>query len=180
MTQPETLPYASPAAARKPRQQFLGLRFIMVLAICACVCGGVLYGVVSFHGGIRQSRDGAVVDLRALGFFQFDQNIGTLNNVPSKFRALDGQKVVLEGFMVYPDSATDPTQFQFVYNIQNCCFNGPPLVQERVFVNVPEGRRIEFTNNCARIIGTLHIRIEKDNDKIVKLYTMDVDKAEPL
>ena len=40
-----------------------------------------------------------LVDLKSLGWFELDQNTGTLRDVPRKYVALDGQKVRLEGFM---------------------------------------------------------------------------------
>jgi hypothetical protein len=53
------------------------------------------------------------VSLRALGDFDLDPNIGTLADVPSKLRELDGQKVLLEGEIYAPQEAgKNTTEFQ--------------------------------------------------------------------
>src|SRR6059058_2076282 len=80
------------------------------------------------------------VDLKALGNFPFDQNNGSINDIPPAFRALEGKKVLLDGFMYSPRNAGDKGhEFQLVYNVTKCCFSGPPQVQERVYGYVHSG-----------------------------------------
>src|ERR1700733_1693738 len=128
------------AATEKTLSQRINVRLIVFLAIVAAPFVGFLYAFVNYNGGIQHTRDGLLVDLKALGNFEFDQNDGTIANVPPKYRELDGKKVVLEGFMYSRLSSVGTGNFEFVYNVQKCCFNGPPQVQERVFVMVPEGK----------------------------------------
>ena len=70
--------------------------------------------------------------------------------------------------------------FQFVYNVQLCCFNGPPLVQERVFARVPKGGQIPYSSEFTKLTGILHVKVEKQDGVIVSVYTMDVESAEPI
>ena len=87
-----------------------------------------------YNKGIEWHGDYADVDLKAMGNFPFSPAAGTRDDVPARWRALDGKRVQLEGFMWSPVSAgTRGTEFQFVYNINICCIGGPPQVQERVF-----------------------------------------------
>ena len=64
----------------------------------------VLNNGIEDHGSYKK------VDLKALGFFNFDQANGSINDVPPQFRKLDGQKVMLEGFMWSPSSAARRTK----------------------------------------------------------------------
>ena len=59
-------------------------------------------------GGITDHGSYAEVDLKALGYFPFDQRYGRTEDVPAKFRALDGRRVVMKGFMYSGDSAGQP------------------------------------------------------------------------
>jgi hypothetical protein len=117
-----------------------------------------------------------------MGFFDFNDQTGTIKDIPEKFRALDGKEVALEGFMWAGTSAGDKVNsFQFVYNIAKCCFGGPPKVQERVFAYVPNKNGVDYYSDEVRIIGTLHVGIQKDDlGKVAAVYTMDVKHVEQL
>ena len=164
----------------KALSQRINFRLIAFLVIIAAPFVGLLYAFVTYNGGVRHTADGEAVDLKALGNFAFNETSGTINDVPAKWRALDGKKVVLEGYMYSPNAAGQSRDFVFVYNVAKCCFGGPPQVQERVFVHVPEGRTIQYFGmyDFVRMIGTLHVKVEKNEGVIASVYTLDPDKAE--
>lgn len=129
--------------------------------------------------GVSVKGDKAYVDLKALGNFPFDQENGSLRDVPSQFRQLDGKRVVLDGFMfVRGGSAPRVRQFEFVYNINKCCFTGPPLVQERVYAFVPDHDTVPFVDFC-RLTGILHVNVQKEAGKVQTVYTLDVERLDP-
>lgn len=131
-------------------------------------------------GGIHQEKDLAVVDLKSLGYFGFNGQYGVLSDVPARWRDLDGKRVALEGSMYDPYSATRTRNFQFVYSITKCCFNGPPLVQERVFAHVPEGS-IPFYGDECRLFGKLAVAVHNPTGNLVdSIYTIEVERVEPL
>ena len=173
----ETLTY--PATA--PRVRNVNIRLLAFLAI---ICTPILWGAyvgarTFFNNGVEDHGDYKKVDLKALGFFQFDQNNGTIADVPNAFRKLDGQRVMLEGFMWTPSSAARVKDFQFVYNVNKCCFSGPPLVQERVFVHIPNGKSLPLISDYVRVVGTLHVDVKKNEDGVItSVYTMDLEKAD--
>jgi hypothetical protein len=69
----------------------------------------------------------------------------------------------------------------FVYNIQVCCFGGPPKVQERVFAKATDDSIEPTYGQEIRIIGKLNINTQKDEvGRVEKLYKMDVERTEPL
>ena len=173
------------AVATDKSQSVLGRVNPRLLVIAAVILLPVAWMMWTFvkltmSSGIETVGEYTTVDLKSLGYFPFNEVDGTIADVPKQFAALDGKKMFLIGQM-YVDTSTAPyvDRFQFVYSIQNCCFNGPPKVQERVFAQVPPGgRKVPVFSGLAKVYGTLHVRIVKENGKIVSLYEMDVEKVE--
>lgn len=169
----------------KPRQR-VNVRLIAFVAIVAAPFLGVLYMFAKplLNGGITQHDGYAEVELKAMGYFPFNQATGTVADVPARFRALDGKRVVLKGFMFSPQSAGPyGATFQFVYNVNKCCFNGPPLVQERVYGHTKgsEGVRIYDAYTFVQVTGTLHVRVVRDEAGVIhSVYDMDVERADPI
>jgi hypothetical protein len=173
----------------KPRMritQRINFRMIAVAAVVLFLVGYPIYTYLdeSISGGVHNVGNGMkAVDLKALGNFPFDEKVSTINDVPQKWRGLDGQKVVLEGFMYAGNSAADNiNRFQFVYNIAKCCFGGPPRVQERVFTIVPNGGTVPYYYmEMVRCTGTLHVAVHKNEVGTTDaVYTMDLDKVQEL
>ena len=180
----------SPAPARQPyvplRERINVRMIVFALAVGAVV---LMPAYVFFRdaltGGVTRSGDYHLVDLKAMGNFPFDQQAGKLENIPKEYRELDGKKVKLQGFMWGHKSAGDRgTEFQFVYNVNECCFKGPPQVQERVYAYAPKGKSVRLFNmyQFAEITGTLHVRIVRDKETggIYSVYDMDVESPKPL
>jgi hypothetical protein len=165
----------------------VNVRMIAVVVVFSLLVGWPVHNLIKgeLNHGIEKVGDHFVVDLKALGNFPFDAVTGTLDNVPPRYRQLDGKRVVLEGFMVVRNDASDDVnKFQLVYNVQICCFRGPPQVQERVFCTVPHGgtTRLYPQNEEIRIYGTLHANADRESpgDRLEMLYTLDVERVEPL
>jgi hypothetical protein len=122
-------------------------------------------------------------DLKALGNFAFDPTNGTVANVPLPSRALNGRRVVLEGFMYDPQSAADgKTEFQFVYN-PTPYWGGPPSLQERVYAHVAADSPVPLYDmyTFARVYGVLHVRVVRDDaGRIRSVFDLDVERAEPV
>jgi hypothetical protein len=183
---------ASPAplsyTSRPPRRGRRGFnwRLVVFLAAIAAPFLAIGYVFVSYEmtGGVTNHGDYASVDLKALGNFPFDQANGTINDIPERYRKLDGKRVVLDGYMWAPTSAGPRgTQFQFVYNVAKCCFGGPPQVQERVYGYIPPAKRDEIqiydSWTFVQLTGVLHVRVVRDGDGVIRsVYDMDVEKAE--
>jgi hypothetical protein len=117
------------------------------------------------------------VDLQALGDFNLDPANGTIDDVPAKFRKLDGQRVALDGFMWSPLASARLSNFQFVYTVQPK--HRPPLVQDRVFAHIPNGKKLPYVDRYLRLFGTLHVNVKHEDGVITSVFTLDVDHAEP-
>ena len=162
----------------------INLRMVVLAAVVLLPLGWMaMIGVQQYWtGGIVARGDYLEVDLKALGKFSFSEIDGTVADVPKLYAELDGKKLLLVGQM-YADQSSAPSvdRFQLVYSIQNCCFNGPPLVQERVFAHVPPGgRRVPVFGGLTKVYGTLHVRALRENGQVVSLYDLDVEKVEEL
>jgi hypothetical protein len=177
----ETIEYQKPAIRLS---KSVNSRMIALIAVICLPVAWMTYTFVklSSSAGIEDMGGYKRVDLKAMGNFPFDDAFDGEQAVPAVYRQLDGQKVLLIGQM-YVDFTTEPLvdRFQLVYSIQNCCFNGPPKVQERVFAHVPSGstEKMPVYSGLAEVYGTLHIRAQREKGRVVSLYDMDVEKIRP-
>jgi len=126
----------------------------------------------------------AEVNLKALGQFPFDDQNGKVTDVPKDYRGLDGKKVALQGFMVVMNSAGNTaSECQLVWNVQKCCFGGPPLVQERVFLIAKENARMARYDmyTLVNVTGTLQVKVEKNSTgTVTSVYTLVPDSVTPV
>lgn len=163
--------------------RYFNIRLLILGIVVLGPLGWIVYtfAKLSLGGGIEQVGEYKQVDLKALGNFPFNDTADNETAVPPLYRNLDGKKVLLIGQM-YSDSAASATvdNFQLVYSIANCCFGGPPKVQERVFVHTPAGRKFPLYDGQANVYGTLHVRAIRDGGKVVSVYDMDVQKITPV
>ena len=153
--------------------------------VVLCVVGYPVYlyldsvvtgGIENLGGGYKQ------VDLKAMSNFSLDQTNGQTQDVPQKWRDLDGQNVVLYGEMWEPMSAgnSDVTRFQLCYSIAKCCFNGPPLVQHFVKSVVAPGKSLQAYDNLVKVTGKLHVNVVHDAGKVSSVYELEVQNIEPV
>ena len=174
----------NPPKHRRSLSQRINFRMIVIVAVVLFLVGFPVYTFLdaAITGGVENAGNGMKkVDLKSLGNFPFDDKNSTINDIPQRWRDLDGQKVILEGFIAPPtnSAAYDVNNFQFVYNVAKCCFGGPPLVQERVFTVVPNGGTIPFDSSMLRCTGTLHVGVKKDEAGTTKaVFIMDLAKVE--
>ncbi|MGA3067084.1 MAG: hypothetical protein ABSF29_09580 [Tepidisphaeraceae bacterium] len=137
----------------------------------------VITGGIHNHGSYKE------VDLKAMSSFDMDQINGTMQDIPQKFRALEGQKVLMIGEMWAPQEAGEGklSYFVLVYSKTKCCFNGPPLAQHFVDGNVAPGAEVYYYETPVNVWGTVHIYVRKDAEGVIKsIYHVDVEKVEPI
>jgi hypothetical protein len=183
-----SIPYSPGHAAHAPLTERVNIRMLVFAGIVLFLLGWQIYTFLSetLTSGIHDRGSYKEVNLKALGQFGFEPRGGTIADVPSQYRALDGQKVLLEGEIYDPQEAgKDITRFQLVYSIQKCCFGGPPLVQERVFCTVPNGKLQYGGAGYHKVLGTLHVTLQRaklDDGRlgpVDELYHLDALSVEP-
>jgi len=169
---------------RPPAAAPVNFRLIVLLGLVAAPFLYFAFVMIrdAVTGGVISHGDYAAGDLKSMGNFYFNEARDDISAVPERFRNLDGKRVMLEGEMFAPNEAGDGVRrFELVYNIQKCCFGGPPKVQERVFAKVPADKQGIPYRSPVRVTGQLHVKaIKNELGMVVALYTMDVENADPL
>src|SRR5688572_18283022 len=127
---PRSLEYQTPSL-RTPWWQRVNLRLIVFLAFLGVVIGypAYVYLDAALTGGVKRVEGGYTeVDLKAMSTFHFDQQDGTIDNIPAKWRELDGKKVILYGEIAPTMTSAGPfiETFQLCYSVAKCCYSGPP------------------------------------------------------
>lgn len=172
------------SADRIPLSERINLRLLTFIVAFGLLLGVPIYWYVdeAISGGIRQRADGYLeVNLQAMSSFPFDQVNGTINDVPERWRQLDGKKVILEGEMWAPMSAGGRlSNFELVFSIAKCCFSGPPQIQHFVQATVPEGRQVGYYPNKVRVRGTLRVDVTREQGRITGVYHLEVESVEPV
>lgn len=176
-----------PVARRKPWSKRLNWRILIFVAVVfvpfVMIFAWWLDEYVS--GGIHDYGAYKEVDLKAMSSFDMDQMNATENEIPAKWRALSGDKILAVGEMWAPRSASNSDRldyFQLVYSKTKCCFSGPPLAQHFVDCDVVPTAKVYYYDVPVRVWGTEHTRIRKDPQTgvIKSIYHFDVDKIEPI
>lgn len=179
------------ARARDPRPSRSGPRITPQMVVFGLLVVGIVGGLVytyldsAISGGIKDIGNGfKQIDLKAMSTFSLDQVNGTIDDVPKKWRDLDGQKVVMYGEMWEPLAAGDGrvAGFDLCYSIAKCCFSGPPQVQHFVKARVRPDRVVYHYPNQVKVTGVLHVNVVRDaeGNKLKQVYAMDIEAVEPV
>lgn len=180
--------YAAPGATgKRPLSERVNLRMLIFAGVVLFLLGWPVYTFLSetLTSGIHNRGSYSEVNLKALGQFDFDPTGGTVKDVPPQYRALDGKRVMLEGEIYDPTEAGAITNWQLVYSIQKCCFNGPPRVQERVFCTAPKGKAFRRGDGYHKVTGVLHVTLQRTKmpdgslGEVEEVYHLDADGVEP-
>lgn len=171
-------------AANVPLSERINFRMIGFALVVLLLVGYPAYIYIESiaTGGIRHRGDGYVeVDLKAMSSFPFDQVSGRLEDIPQKWRDLDGKKVVLYGEMWSPTFAGPSVdQFELVYSIQKCCFSGPPQIQHFVQSKVVNNAQVPYLSGLVEVTGTLHVDVKQGDGKVLSVYQLDVEEVKPV
>ncbi|HEX4055579.1 MAG TPA: hypothetical protein VHX86_15045 [Tepidisphaeraceae bacterium] len=139
----------------------------------------------AISGGIHDYGAYKEVDLKAMSTFDMDQMNATMQDIPEKWRNLEGKKVLAVGEMWAPNYAGDSERlsyFQLVYSKTKCCFSGPPLAQHFVDGYVVKGAHVYYYDVPVKVMGTIHVYVRKDptSGVIKSIYHVDVEKVTPI
>ena len=180
MSQTQRQPPAWPAIRR------INWRVVLFFGVAAVVLGFpiYIYLAATVTGGITHSRDRRgdllEVDLKAMSSFEMSQTSATLDDIPKRFRELDGKRVVLFGEMYAPYySDAQIPDFQLCYSIAKCCVSPQPKVQHFVKSTAPSGQKVNYYSGVVKVVGTLHVRIQQSAGRISSIYQLDVEHVEP-
>jgi hypothetical protein len=180
----ETIDYRGPVIDKLPLRERFNFRMIFFIAFVLLLVGYPVYWLVKMQvtGGVEKVAGGyTYVDLKAMSTFTFDQANGTIDDIPAKWRALDGAKVVLHGEMWQPTGAGPTVEnFELVYSIAKCCFSGPPQIQHFVHAKAKPGAKLGYYQGTVEVKGTLHVNVKKDAGAVTSVYQLDVESVTPV
>jgi hypothetical protein len=172
------------AAIKAPITERINFRIITFVA--------VLVGIFLFlfGGAIRQMMTGGIVDrgeyvevdLFTISNFEMDQSAATDDSVPAEFRRLDGKRVQLIGEMYRPLEVIgtgDVREFDLVYSISKCCVTSSPKVQHFIQAQVMKEKKVKYHPGLVKVVGTLHVGVQKRDGRVTSVYRMDVESTEP-
>jgi hypothetical protein len=97
-----------------------------------------------------------------------------LGAVPRAVRALDGQRVMVRGFMI-PTRMADRkvAEFLLVRSQASCCFGLPPRLGEIVEVRMAGAPVDSLMDRVVGVVGCLHVQERWTGPSLGSLYQMD-------
>jgi hypothetical protein len=96
--------------------------------------------------------------------------------VPSEIHRLDGQRVGIVGFMLPLDfNGEGVTEFLLNASYDMCYFGAPTTPNQFVVVKMKDARRTRFVHTPIVVFGTLRVRPERRDGRVVSLYQLDAD-----
>lgn len=98
--------------------------------------------------------------------------------IPGLVRQLDGQKVLLTGFMLpMKMEGAVTTEFLLVANSMLCCYGVVPPMNQWVTVKLPPGKGVKPQQDVPlQFFGTLRVQPRIENGALAALYHLDATK----
>ena len=94
--------------------------------------------------------------------------------LPAWLKALNGEKVVVRGWMFPPLMTEGLPAFLFVRDNQICCFGREAKVYDKVRVTLKEGETTDYIfGRPFDVVGTFHIESEERDGELYFLYSID-------
>ena len=114
------------------------------------------------------------LDLLKLGV-ERDESVpaDAVERLPGWLTELEGKRVRLRGFM-YPPSTETVKGFMFARDNQLCCFGRDPKIYDLFPVRLKPGTESDYIQNRPfDVVGTFHIRPERDGGEWYQIYGID-------
>ncbi|MDE0301461.1 MAG: DUF3299 domain-containing protein [Candidatus Poribacteria bacterium] len=101
-------------------------------------------------------------------------------DIPPKIKALSGEKIEVEGFMLPLVGEDDNLEsFVLLENQLACCFGAIPLLNEWIYVRVPKRKRIRsHQDELIMLYGTLRVGAEFEDGMLNGIYHLELDRLE--
>lgn len=172
-------------AVQAPLSERINIRLVVFLGVILLLIGYPAYLFIDtkLSHGVWEGKDelGAIkkVELKAISTFEMPQTNATDAMIPAEWRALDGQRVLLEGEMVMNQSVGGDSDFDLCYSIAKCCFTGAPKIQHFIKATMPAGKRAPYISGIVQVKGKLHVGVQRNGPAILSVYRIDVESIRP-
>lgn len=102
------------------------------------------------------------------------------DQIPAYIKMLDGEKIVIEGFMMPSEYEDKRLKKLVLFNTYlGCCFGTLPRMNEWIYAEMKTAQNSEFVHGMAiKVYGTLEVGENIDWDGGLSLYRMKGDKIE--
>jgi hypothetical protein len=152
----------------------------ITLGIAVGAMMGVAQTPATQSSAATQAAEPIEVNLKDMSLFDFDPWKGGVDDIPQRFRDLEGKRVTFVGEMWAPAQRDDGSLsfFQTVYSKTKWSFRGPPHPQDFWDCNPVNGVKIDYSDWPVKVIGVFHVKIRRDED-IKSIYEVDVQSVRP-
>ncbi|MDE0297904.1 MAG: DUF3299 domain-containing protein [Candidatus Poribacteria bacterium] len=101
-------------------------------------------------------------------------------NIPPQIKAWSGEQIEIEGFMLPLEGEDDNLEsFVLLENQLACCFGAIPLLNEWIYVEVPERKRIRsYQDELILLYGTLRVGAEFEDGMLNGIYHLELDRVD--
>jgi hypothetical protein len=97
-----------------------------------------------------------------------------LEGLPQEIRALDGERIVMIGFLMTLFEFDDIHEFFLVASHWACCYGVPPTLESAVHVKLARDEEgLPNTIKPLRVIGTLRVKEVKDSEIVTAIYSIE-------
>lgn len=151
------------AKQRRRRGMFIGMAIVLI------IIGYVLLTPPSGYALHAPAGSFAPLEWKHLQEGQWNNKSKPV--IANEVKRLDGQQVVLHGFLLPLHKPAAASQFFVAGRPRGCYFCNPPGVSEVAQVNVAGGKELPFTDLPVTIYGRLKVATGSPDDEM--LYIID-------
>lgn len=117
--------------------------------------------------------DPTEVDFASLSDFDYREGM----TLPAHVTKLDKKEIRISGFMAREAPGEGPVEYFLLIN-DACGCQGTPFLNEILFCAMPPGQKTDILPGTRTIVGTLYVGEIVEDDVVVALYCVDVDRIE--
>jgi hypothetical protein len=131
---------------------------------------------------LQNRPDSELVDIDSITNFDLDQRNGTINDIPTSARSLEGHEIRIRGKMWAPQSTDNSTLsfFQLTDLPHHGGVDRPPLAQDFIACHPTTNARVSYFDDPVIVTGTWHVAINRDSTGMIKsVFQIDVDRVDP-
>jgi hypothetical protein len=181
-------PDLTPGKGRDMLREILAMKFVCHYSLVAAAfffawCGaGRVFGAGDAPAAAPETVDGYLkVGFDRLGSFPFVGDCSTMSaaateaQIPAAIKTLNGQKVVVMGFMLPVKMGNNDeltTEFLLLKSQLLCCYGVAPQANEWVLVEMPKGVK-PLMDVPISFRGTLHVGAMFENGYLTGIYSLD-------
>lgn len=101
-----------------------------------------------------------------------------LTGMPAPVRKLDGEKVLMTGFMLPIDEVEGIKEFLLVQSLWSCCYGQPPDINGIVRVVMKGKSRVDYQFDPVKIVGDFKVEAAFEDGYCLDVFQLHADSVE--